>query len=80
MGHMRKIETDPEVLVFAITDAINLYVREVLIPRGIVSKDAWDDDELLRLKYEVADTVANNWAVSWRNDDIVRSDEATGNS
>jgi hypothetical protein len=70
---MREIPTDVEVLIHAISDGINVYVRDVLIPRGVMDKDTWDssgpNDDLIRLKYEVAKAVANRWAVSWRNDD-----------
>jgi hypothetical protein len=68
---MRKIETDPEVLVHAISDAINVYMRDVLRPRGLIPSDIPIDvdDELLRLKYEIAQTVAESWKVSWINDD-----------
>jgi hypothetical protein len=70
---MREIHTDVEVLINAISDAINVYIRDVLIPRGVMDKHAWDrvgpNDDLIRLKYEVATSVANRWAVSWRNDD-----------
>ena len=67
---MREIRTDVEVLAHAIADGINVYIRDVLIPRGAVSKDAWTaDDDLTRLKYEVAAAVAENWAVSWSGGD-----------
>jgi hypothetical protein len=68
---MRKLETDPEVIVNAISDAINIYVRDVLMPRGVVSKEAWHgegSEELLRLKYEIAKTVAASWKVCWIDD------------
>jgi hypothetical protein len=70
---MREIRTDVEVLVHAISDGINAYVRDVLIPRGVVDKSVWasasTNSDLIRLKYEVASAVAGQWAVSWRNDD-----------
>ena len=73
MGGMREIRSDVEVLVHAISDGINAYVRDVLIPRGVADKAAWDaagaDGDLTRLKYEVAAAVAAQWAVSWRNDE-----------
>ena len=71
-GGMREIRTDQEVLVNAISDGINIYVRDVLIPRGVADKEAWNGagiGDLTRLKYEVAATVAQMWAVSWRNDE-----------
>jgi hypothetical protein len=71
---MREIRTDVEVLIHAISDGINVYIRDVLIPRGVVDKDTWnkadDTEDLIRLKYEVAAAVAAGWAVSWRNDDV----------
>ncbi len=70
---MREIRTDVEVLIHVISDGINGYIRDVLIPRGVVDKEVWGaasaDSDLIRLKYEVAAAVAESWAVSWRNDD-----------
>lgn len=70
---MREIRTDSEVVAHAISDAINEYMR-VLVDRGIVDREAWEagsgiDGELLRLKYEIAASVAAQWEVSWRRDD-----------
>ena len=68
---MREIRTDVEVLVHAISDGINAFMVE-LIERGLADKEAWNsagpDSDLLRLKYEVAGSVAERWALSWRND------------
>jgi hypothetical protein len=73
MDGMREIRTDVEILVHAISDGINTYMQDVLIPRGVADKDAWDaagaDSDLIRLKYEVAAAVAARWVVSWRNDE-----------
>ena len=67
---MSRIELDSELVGHAISDAINTYVREVLIPRGVVAEDVWDaDKELMNLKYEIAEKVAQKWKVSWRHDD-----------
>lgn len=57
--------TPSEVLVHAISDGINVYIRDVLIPRAVADEEAWDaagaDSDLIRLKYEVAATVAVSW-------------------
>jgi len=70
---MREIRTDVEVLIHAISDGINIYIRDVLVPRGVANEAAWDtadaDGDLTRLKYEVAAAVAKRWAGSWRNDE-----------
>ena len=66
---MREIQTDTQVLVNAISDAINVLMRDVLIPRGIVSQEVWHGEasmELMRLKDEIAKQVAERWRVSWR--------------
>ncbi|MBL8793215.1 MAG: hypothetical protein JNM56_04865 [Planctomycetia bacterium] len=70
---MHEIRTDPVVVAQAISDAINEYMRE-LVDRGVVDREAWEagsgvDGELLRLKHEVAASVAARWEVSWRRDD-----------
>ena len=71
---MREIRTDTEVLIHVISDGINVYIRDVLIPRGVVDEEAYHagggaDDDLVRLKYEVAAAVAARWAVSWRSNE-----------
>ncbi|HEX8913636.1 MAG TPA: hypothetical protein VF796_14855, partial [Humisphaera sp.] len=55
----------PRVLEHAIVDAINVYVRDVLIPRGLVDGERYGDaaQELDRLKHDVARRWAENWKV-----------------
>ncbi|MGL6073081.1 MAG: hypothetical protein ACRC8S_02845 [Fimbriiglobus sp.] len=70
---MREIRTDPEVVAHAISDAINLFMRE-LEDRGLIDQEACEigfgiDGDLLRLKYEIAASVAARWEVSWRQDE-----------
>lgn len=72
---MNRIELDTETIGHAISDAINIYVREILVPRGVVHQDAWDTDkELIKLKYEIAEQVAQKWKVSWRANDDAPTD------
>lgn len=67
---MRRVEVDPEILFNAINDAINVFVREVLIPRGLVSAEAYSKDpELIPLKCIIAKHWAEHWKVCWKNDD-----------
>ncbi len=42
-------------------DAINVFCRDVLVLRGLLPKDAWDDRSLDEAKYEVAQRVADMW-------------------
>lgn len=66
---MRRVEVDPEVLYNAINDAINVFVREVLVPRGLVNAEAYfTDPDLLVLRNRIAQHWAENWKVSWKND------------
>ena len=70
---MREVRVEKEVIGHAIVDAINTYIREVLVPRCPELKAVWDgpeDKELDRLKYEVAATFAAKWAVSQVSDDV----------
>ena len=67
----RKVESDPEVLYFAISDGINRFVREALINKHLVDAHAYDDwsDELQTLKILIARSVAESWKVATINDD-----------
>lgn len=70
---MRAERITPELLSHAIVDGINSFVREVLTPRCPPLGNAWNgvgSEELDRLKYEIARTVAEKWAVSWVNDEV----------
>src|SRR5262245_56716383 len=69
---VREVRTDPGVLLHAIADGINVYVRDVLAPRCPAVAALWDGpagEELARLKYEVAAAVATQWAESQVNDE-----------
>ncbi len=50
----------------AIVDAINMFCREVLRPRGIISQEQWDGDygsqEVRDEKYVIARKLARTWA------------------
>jgi len=68
----REVRTDPEVLQHACHDAINLFVREVLIPRGLVDKDRYYREQkvLLPLQVDVTRTCAKAWTVCHINDEV----------
>jgi hypothetical protein len=68
---MRRVEVDPEVLYNAINDAINVFVREVLVPRGLVNADAYEHDfpDLLVLRNRIARHWAEHWKVSWKKEE-----------
>ena len=68
---MREVRVEEEVIGHAIVDALNTYIREVLVPRCPELEAVWDgpdQKELDRLKYEVAATFAAKWAVSQVSD------------
>ena len=70
---MREVRVEQEVIGHAIVDAINTYIREVLVPRCPGLGAVWDgpdEKELDRLKYEVAATFAAKWAVSQVDDGV----------
>jgi mRNA interferase MazF len=54
-------DVNPEESVPRIIDGINSFVRDVLIPRGKLDEQSWDDPEMLRLKYEIAERIARTW-------------------
>jgi hypothetical protein len=65
----RRVEYDPEVLGCAINDAINVYIRDVLIPRGVINIERWNNDgELVTLKHQVGKYWAQRWRVAWVKD------------
>lgn len=71
---MRRVEVDPEVLFNAINDAINVFVREALIRRGLVNAEAYfNDPEIDTLKRRIAKHWAENWTVSWKHDAAPKS-------
>jgi hypothetical protein len=65
---MREVRSDPEVLVHAVVDGINVFLRDVLLPRCPGLEEILSDEEVLRLKYDVAKTVAEWKAVCWIDD------------
>jgi hypothetical protein len=70
---MRRVEVDLEVLFNAINYGINTYVNEVLIPKGIVNKEVYHNTPgLSPLKHEIAMRCAQDWKVSWVNDEEKR--------
>jgi len=56
----------------AIVDGINIFVRTVLIAKGIIPADKSDDiglQEVLDLKYEIARNLAMQWSKMPMHDD-----------
>jgi hypothetical protein len=56
----------------AIVDGINLFVQKVLISKGIIPADKADDiglQEIIDLKYEIARSLAKQWAKMPMHDD-----------
>ncbi len=49
----------------AVNDGINIYVREALLGRGLLTSEKVDElarAELLELKYKIAREIARDWA------------------
>ena len=66
---MRRMEVDSEVIFSAVNDAINIFVREVLIPRRLVNEEAYfNDEELIGLQRQIAKRCAESWKVCWKNE------------
>jgi hypothetical protein len=68
---VREVRVDQEIIGHAIVDALNAYIREVLIVHCPELAAVWNgpnEKELDRLKYEIAATVAAKWAVSQVSD------------
>lgn len=68
---MKRIEVDPSVLHNAIVDGINIYVRDVLRPRGIVDqeKEGAESKAIRGLKHDIARRLSEEWRVSWKWDE-----------
>jgi hypothetical protein len=57
--------TKEETFECAIIDAINIYIRTVLVPKGYISLEKYESigsGELLQLKYAIAKELASEWA------------------
>ena len=70
---MREIRVEQEVIGHAIVDAINTYIRDVLIPRCPPLEAVWDESEdtdLKKRKYEIASIFAAKWSVSHGSDPL----------
>lgn len=66
---MCRVEVDPEVIYNAINDAINVFVREALVPRGLVNPEAYfHDPDLPVLRNRIAQHWAEHWKVSWKSE------------
>jgi hypothetical protein len=65
----RIAKTDPVIISSAVVDGINLFCREVLVARGHLAQEVWQDDSLLKEKYRIAAGVAESWREIECNDD-----------
>jgi hypothetical protein len=73
-----KSQTKSQSFEIAIVDGINIFVRTVLVARGIVPPDKVDDlglPEIIKLKYEVARSLAKDWAKMPMHDDPGQLDQ-----
>lgn len=67
---MRLVTSDPEILQHAAHDAINLFVRDVLVPRGLINSEDYNADETIKdSQIQVARQVAEMWKESQVHDD-----------
>ena len=56
----------------AIIDGINIFVKKVLIPKGIIPAEKVNEigrKEIIDLKYDVARTLAKQWSKMAMDDD-----------
>lgn len=62
---LREERMNPEALSAAINDGINRYVRDVLIPKGLIDLDRYDSlgRELDDMRQAVCAAVADKWKV-----------------
>ena len=61
---LREVYSSKEVLECAIIDGINLYLRNVLQPYGIIKDEDLSKSEdayLTDMKYKIAKEVAHSW-------------------
>jgi hypothetical protein len=66
----RIIHSNPEILEHAVSDGINIFVRDVLVPRGFVDPTTYDaDQEILLLRDEIARNVAQSWRTCRLNEE-----------
>lgn len=65
---MRTVSSDPEVLQHAAHDAINIFVRDVLIPNGLIAPDACNEQQFRDALVSVARRVSENWKQCKIND------------
>lgn len=66
---MRIVITNPEILEHAVNDALNMFVREVLVPRG-VGDALIDDPEVVSIRKKIIKHVTSDWRSCEINDDV----------
>jgi hypothetical protein len=61
---MRLIRSNREVLLHAVNDGINSFVRDVLIARGFLTEDLYEQiaGELIDERNAIAARVADHWS------------------
>jgi len=67
-----KSQSKSQSFEIAIVDGINMFVRTVLIARGIIPAEKAEDigsKEVIDLKYEVARSLARQWSKMPMHDD-----------
>ena len=67
-----KSQTKSMSFEIAIVDGINIYVREVLCGKGLISDESMaktSSRDILDLKYDIARTLAKKWAKMPMHDD-----------
>ncbi len=67
---MKEIYSDPEILYHAISDGINRFVRDVLLPNGLIDEASYYADQTIDTQREiiVSETV-KNWKRCEKADD-----------
>jgi len=63
------VKTRADVLQPAIVDGINRFCRDVLVQKGYLAQEHWEDESLLKLKHDVAQKVAASWEEAESNDE-----------
>jgi len=61
---LRTVKTDPEILQSAVIDGINRFIRDVLIPLGVIDQSVLETErgaEFDQRKYAIARDVASLW-------------------
>ena len=68
---LRTIDTDPDILRQAINDGINRYLRDVLLPSGLVDEERFEcaEPELNMTRRKVVEATVKSWQQSQFDDE-----------